>query len=111
MNRQDDRELDQILMQRGVPDMRSNLEARIIEAAKKSQQKRDLYMRAESLGISAWVNDFMKEFIMPKPALAACLVLVLGIAMGVIIQDYSGTSEEDMIYVYVQNSFEIEDWL
>lgn len=107
-----DKTLDEILSRRAdAPPPASNLSARIIEAARVSAQHNATHMRTDGQGLRAWLGAFGRNFVLPQPAIAMSLVLMIGVGLGVFMQDVSGSSEEDMIFLYVENSFEVEDWL
>lgn len=105
-----DKQLEDIMAQRRAPEMRSNLSERIIEAARLNQQKKAAHMITIS-DIGEWVAAFAHNFIMPRPALVMALVMILGVAVGVFMQDMTEVPEEELIFLYVENSFLFEDWL
>lgn len=70
-----DKELEKILQSRTIPPMRGTLTARIIGAADNMEQQ----------GIpafDAWRHVFREALILPRPAFALGLVLLLGLVLG-----------------------------
>jgi hypothetical protein len=102
-----DRQFEEILERRAVPAPRSNLEHRIIEAALKVKHP----SQKEAFNPSAWLAAFMRNFALPTPAVALAVVLVFGVFAGVYVQDAYALQEEDMMFLYVENSYEVENWL
>lgn len=106
-----DQKLENIMRSRGdIPAMRSNLSARIIDAAKTTpQEKTNVLFRLSSVG--DMLGSFGNNIMAPRPAMVMGLVLALGVAFGVFMQDMTEVPEEDLIFLYVENSFLFEDWL
>lgn len=106
-----DRELEQIMLRRAVPEMRSNLSERIIEAARQNAQQQEAHMPWSKFDFAAWLGSFSRNFVLPRPAVALGLVLIAGVMLGTYVQNVSAVTEEDMIFLYVENSFEVDNWL
>ena len=71
--------LDDILRERYVPEMPSNLAYRIIEAAKPRGNEQGFTLK----GFGAAFQRVMAElFVIPQPALAMAVVLILGVTIG-----------------------------
>lgn len=104
-----EKKIDDLMTRRVVPPMSSNLSQRIIDAAKNAPQSppQGSWLDAARLKFSAL---FQGEY-MPQPAFIVAGVLVLGVAAGVLLQDMTKVPEEDLIFLYVENSFLFEDWL
>ena len=73
-----DKELDALLSKRFVPEMRSNLEHRIIQASLKPDPDQDGMLR----GIKGFMEAISRNFVIPQPALVMTLVLMCGVIMG-----------------------------
>ena len=102
-----DQELDRLMHARHVPEMRSNLAERIIDAAQ-VQQKQGRSKPA------SWLLAFNDVFMIPKPAYVMAVLFVIGIAMGVNLDISSLVgAEEDVAsaYVYTAEGVTEGDWL
>ena len=73
-----DKELDALLSKRSVPEMRSNLEHRIIQASLKPAPEE----RGILGGIKSFMETISRNFVIPQPALVMTLVLLCGVIMG-----------------------------
>ncbi len=71
--------LDILLKSRVVPEARSNLTQRIIDASLQDAPPR---VQAKLEGLGRWVQAFLDGFALPQPALALSLALLVGIGMG-----------------------------
>lgn len=70
-----DTELEEIMNKRYIPEMRSNLAERIIEAS--------LHHQAHGkTGLSLWLNTFSDALLLPKPAYVMAMIFVLGLLLG-----------------------------
>ncbi len=85
--------LDDVLRERFVPEMPSNLAYRIIEAAKPRDSERGLTLA----GIG---RVFAEIFVIPQPAFAMVVILVLGMYVGT-----SYVSEQNMETKMVHENF------
>ena len=85
--------LDDILRERYVPEMPTNLAYRIIEAAKP---------RGEEKGFTwaAFQRAMAEIFVIPQPAFAMAVILLLGIVLGA----YFGT-EQSLTFQIAQDNF------
>jgi hypothetical protein len=85
--------LDDILRERYVPEMPTNLAYRIIEAAKP---------RGEEKGFTwaAFQRALTEIFVIPQPAFAMAVILLLGIVLGA----YFGT-EQSLTFQIAQDNF------
>ncbi|MCB1532973.1 MAG: hypothetical protein KDJ35_08915 [Alphaproteobacteria bacterium] len=110
----DDQNFDALMRQREVPAMRSDLPQRIIDAARLQARdvgsKNSIFTRAKQ-ELTRWLASVSQGVMVPHPALVMGVVLVLGVMVGVFMHDVSDVPEEDMIFLYVENSFLFEDWL
>ena len=70
-----DKELEDIMKTRKIPDMRSNLAERIIEASQKHQGQGKGFF-------CAWLYAFGEELVIPKPAYVLAMLFVLGLLIG-----------------------------
>lgn len=101
---------ENMMSRRDIPPMRSNLSERIIEAAQKTPQK--LSGSSFSIGfIQKGLEIFVNKVLLPRPALVMAGVLFFGLVVGIFMQDMTEVPEEDLIFLYVENSFLFEDWL
>lgn len=73
-----DKELDALLSKRSVPEMRSNLEHRIIQASLKPAPEQGGMLR----GLREFMETIFRNFVIPQPALVMTLVLMCGVIMG-----------------------------
>ena len=105
-----DKQLDEIMKRRDIPKMRSNLSERIIDAAQKTPQKASVSVPGLGL-VQAALEGFINRILLPRPAIVMAGVLVFGLAIGIFMQDATEVPEEDLIFLYVENSFLFEDWL
>ncbi|MGH1457162.1 MAG: hypothetical protein ACRBDI_10305 [Alphaproteobacteria bacterium] len=78
---EDSKKLDAVLGRRSVPEMRSNLEYRIIQAAKAGRQVQK--EKGFFAGLNAAIDEFFCGLALPKPAISMSVVLVLAIMTGV----------------------------
>ncbi len=77
--------LEDVLGMREVPEMRSNLENRIIQAAKvgkRVHQKRGLWA-----GINAAIEEFFDGLLLPAPAYSLAVILLITLFLGVYSDD------------------------
>ncbi len=100
-----EKQLQDLMQARGVPQMRSNLAERIIEAAEREKSK-------GRCAPQAWWIAFSEAFLLPKPAYVMALLLVLGIAMGLSF-DLSTTVEGETVssFIYTAETVTEGDWL
>ena len=75
---QRDKKFDQFLSDRYVPDVPSNLSARIIEASRESRVSK--FWAFKPLGV---LQRFLDSFAIPQPALAFGVFLFLSVGLGV----------------------------
>ncbi len=85
-----DKDLEEILSKRAVPEMRSNLEHRIIQAS----LAQEVSKKAGSGGVVIRAfKDFIDSLVLPNPALSLSMVLLIGLVLGAysggVIQDYN----------------------
>ena len=105
-----DQNLDVLLKTRAVPDMRSNLEHRIIQKSlnqEKQSKTQDIgnFFRA--------VRDFMDCMVLPQPALAMVMVLVIGAAIGTYSSEILTVDDDQDVeaYMMIIDDIEYEDFL
>lgn len=101
-----DKELEAIMNTRYVPEMRSNLAERIIEASKhhESQGRR---------GASLWFNTFWDALLLPKPAYVLAGLFVLAVLLGGM-NEYLVSTDGDVNlgdYIYTAEDVTEGDWL
>ncbi len=77
----DNERFDAVLRQRSVPEMRSHLEHRIIQAAKAGRQVQK--ERGFLYGINAAIDEFFSGLALPRPALSMAVVLLFAVMTGV----------------------------
>ncbi len=75
-----DIDLDALLSKRKVPEMRSNLEHRIIQASLNEAHSIDC--DGDKAGVFGVFRDFIDSLVLPQPTLVLSMVLLLGIVMG-----------------------------
>ena len=97
--------LNELMQARGVPEMRSNLAERIIEAAAREKSK-------GRSAPQAWWIAFNEAFLLPQPAYVMAVLLVLGIVMGLGF-DLSTTVEGETVssFIYTAETVTEGDWL
>ena len=74
----DEREFDQFLENRFVPQMPSNMAHRIIEASCSLEQDEVF------TGVKRWMRGFLEGFIVPQPAFALGVFLLIGLTLGIL---------------------------
>lgn len=95
--------LDEILQRRAAPPASSNLEARIIEASRRA--------RSHWLNFyKQWLVDVMDNIVLPSPAVAVALILVLGFYFGFALEN-AYVMDQDLSVFYVEDVLELKDWL
>ena len=95
----DDKRLESILMKRDIPAPSTNLAHRITAAAMPSKEKKfDKFSITEQL---------LRLLVIPKPAYATSLLLVLGIAIGFYTNDTESLNQDWFSFLETQE----EDWL
>jgi hypothetical protein len=93
----DSQDLDQILQRRFIPSPASNLASRIIEAAREPKKKRRFYL----------VQEIFQMMEIPRPAYALAVCLVIGLVLGIQIDNAVNISEQDLLsFVEID-----DDWL
>ena len=76
----DDDRLDEILRSRRVPEMRSNLEHRIVQASLQQDKQKG---KAQGGGIlDGILSSIFDNLLVPQPVLAMAFLLVFGVAIG-----------------------------
>jgi hypothetical protein len=85
--------LDDILRERHVPDMPTNMAYRIIEAAKPRGSEKGFTW-------AAFQRAMAEIFVIPQPAFAMAVILILGIVLGA----YFGT-EQSLTFQIAQDNF------
>ncbi|MBK9586676.1 MAG: hypothetical protein KA099_04720 [Alphaproteobacteria bacterium] len=89
-------ELEALLTQRSMPEMRSHLPDRILaEAMKHTQAGRRAAVQESSFSFKGWWADFWDGFALPQPALVMSVVLLLGIFAGTALDTGVAESEPD----------------
>lgn len=101
-------ELDALLAQRSAPPPpRSNLSERIIDAALQSKPKR-------RSGFIQWLDSLTDMFVIPRPAYALAVVLMLGVVGGFYfqapVQDVDD-SYLDAYFLYMDDVADGDEWL
>jgi len=76
----DSNNFENILKSRKVPEMRSNLEYRIIQAAKAGREVRA--QRGFWAGVNAAIDEFFDGILLPAPAYSLSLVLLFALFFG-----------------------------
>ena len=100
----DDREFETFLKGRDVPEAPSNLSHRIIETAKVTSQTNS------GFDFGGWLKGLMPDLMVPQPALALGMFLVLAVAMGVFgIDVFQAGQPQD--YTDVSLAFYVDDLL
>ncbi len=99
----DNRDFDQLLEKRHVPDASSNLSARIIEAS------RNLPQEAKKPWF-AGLQGFMQGFSIPQPALVMGMILILSVGATAGVGFYGGQllSEEPTATTYYSEADDVE---
>lgn len=105
-----EQKLEEIMRSRDIPPMRSNLSQRIIGAAEKTPQKTPRF-KGKLAVVETWANKLFDIMVQPQPVVVMLGILALGLMVGVFLQDMTEPPEEDLIFLYVENSFLFEDWL
>lgn len=101
-----DEELEAIMKTRYVPEMRSNLAERIIEASKHHEaQGRG--------GMSLWFHTFWDALLLPKPAYVLTILFLLAVALGGVssVDDGSDDNPDLGSYIYTAEDIGEGDWL
>lgn len=70
-----DKKMEEMMNARYVPEMRSNLTERIIQASRHHQAQ------GES-GFVLWLYTFRDAFVLPKPAYVLAMIFVIGLLLG-----------------------------
>lgn len=70
-----DKKMEEMLNTRFVPEMRSNLAERIIDASRHHQAQ------GES-GFVLWIYTFRDAFVLPKPAYVLTMIFIIGLLLG-----------------------------
>lgn len=105
---EDSKRFDAVLERRSVPEMRSNLEYRIIQAAKagkKAHQQRGIWA-----GINAAIDEFFDGLLLPAPAYSLAFVLLVALFLGfyndnaLIMPDIAGVNDMADYMDFTQNS-------
>lgn len=81
----DDKDLNQMLEARFVPEAPSNMAARIVEASRHVEQHRPVE------GLRRWVRGFMDGLVFPQPEMALGALgvfLLIGLSIGVFGESY-----------------------
>lgn len=105
-----DQDLDVLLKARAVPEMRSNLEHQIIQAS----LLQDKQSKTQGVGnLFRTVRDFMDCMVLPQPALAMIMVLVIGAAIGTYSSDILSVDDAQDVeaYMMIIDDIEYEDFL
>ncbi len=89
----DDNELDRLLMGRSVPEMRSNLEHRILQSSLAASPEEKV---SSVSGLRGVVHAFFDLCLVPRPALAMIIVLGLGLVTG---GAYTGVDDVDAYFL------------
>ncbi len=100
-----DKELDALLSKRAVPEMRSNLEHRIIQASLK--QEVHVAGRQSEGGFFAGLKAVLDNIVLPQPALALMMVLMVGGVLGAYSPDVMQEDDVDSFESYIMTSDEI----
>ena len=95
-----DKDLDALLSKRSVPEMRSNLEHRIIQASLKPAPEGGGVLK----GIKSFMDGVSQLFVIPQPALVMTLVLMCGFIMG----GYSDSITEYAGYTVASTALDAE---
>ncbi len=96
--------LDEILKRRaGPPQAPGNLATRIIEASRNAGARRRGYSRS-------WMEALLDNLLLPQPALAMAIVLLLGAYFGFALED-AYVLDQDLSILYVEDTMELRDWL
>ncbi len=109
-------DLDKILARRAVPQARSNLAARIIEASKAAEQSKGglrgwFDISGWVAGIAVWVDVLRESLILPRPALAMATLLLFGLMLGLYFGNGLQGTEDPFQSTYVEDGFETGNWL
>jgi hypothetical protein len=102
-----DKELEDIMKSRYVPEMRSNLAERIIDASKYHEKQ-------GHKGFKLWFYSFRDAFLIPQPILVMSLLFILGIfAGGYVNLDFLDSNDELSVqeYIYTAEDIGEGDWL
>lgn len=76
---QSDKELRDLLCSCGVPAARSNLCTRIVTAAMEIEIRRPQQRSGRTVG---WLGALRDGLLVPRPALTACMLLLVGLVAG-----------------------------
>ena len=115
----DDEQLNVLLKQREVPEMRSNLAYRIIEAARDVPQEKTglekLLEQCRGVGNAFWkgVASVLDHVALSQPAFALAMTVVMigGAVLGFIGEQTSYDSSDVEAYIMATDSFEYGDFL
>lgn len=97
----DDKYIDELLSRRAAAPQRPELENRIIEAALSASATAE-----QSVG---WFAVFMRNFLMPRPALALACAAFFGLAIGVYMPDISGQEAGSYVALDFEQSYDLGD--
>ncbi|NCT40554.1 MAG: hypothetical protein GW778_02695 [Alphaproteobacteria bacterium] len=113
----DDHEFEMLLKRRDVPDAPSNMSHRIIEASKNIPQG-NMAQGKSRFVIGDWFSRVTEKLMMPQPALALGVFLLLAIGLGVFSGDIVNISDngaQDVgdvsLAFYVDDLFGADDYL
>ena len=97
--------LDDVLRCRSIPQMRSNLEHRIIQAALARQEARRHH--GFMAGMRVAIDIFFDGILLPRPALSMAVVLVFSMLLGVYVDGLIGNSNsiEDVAEEYMSFAY------
>ena len=101
----DDHEFEMFLKGRGVPDAPSNLSHRIIEQAKVASQAK---LR---VGVLDRLKGLIPDLVMPQPALALGLFLLLAVGVGVFGTEFFDMAQQTEEIGDVYLAFYVDDLL
>ena len=102
MDRRDDAILDKILRTRQVPEMRSNLEQRIIDAAARSSMSQSA---PKKMGLVASLMNALDDLVsLPQPVVSLMVVIIIGAGIGLYSGEYYAPSSSQ---VEVSDEFEV----
>ena len=97
--------LDNILQKRQVPPASSNLTERIIEASKQASPPK-------GYNPVSWLSALLDGLLIPKPAFAMVVFLILGLYLGFMSSDIAADTQEDDLYmIYSTGEFDMGEWL
>jgi hypothetical protein len=105
--------IDQVLNRRRIPATPMGLSQRIIDAAASRPQPKDSFTDIPAWAAAAW-QDFAGSFTIAHPALVMAAMLVIGVMTGLGAgKELPGTynNDEDYSVVYLEEDFQLEEWL